>query len=56
LRTPEGYYLVTDTAFLCGTDQIAGRIKAPMKDGARLPVDHAERENVMQHDHQLLSF
>jgi hypothetical protein len=56
LRTPEGYYLVTDTAFPHGTDQIAGRIKAPMKDGARLPVDHAEREHVMRYDCQLLSF
>lgn len=56
LRTPERYYLVTDTAFPRGTDQIAGRIKAPMKDGARLPVDHAEHENVMWHDRQLLSF
>jgi hypothetical protein len=56
LRTPEGYYLVTDTAFPRGTDQIAGHIKAPMKDGARLPVDHAERENVMRYDRQLLSF
>jgi hypothetical protein len=56
LQTPEGYYLVTDTAFPHGTDQIAGHIKAPMKDGARLPVDHAKRENVMWHDRQLLSF
>ena len=47
---------MTDTAFLCGTDQITGHIKAPMKDGAHLPVDHAECENVMQYDHQLLSF
>jgi hypothetical protein len=56
LRTPEGYYLVTDTAFPHGTDQIAGCIKAPMKDGACLPVDHAECENVMRHDRQLVSF
>ena len=56
LRTPDGYYLVTDTAFPRGSDQIAGRIKAPMKDGTRLPVDHAECENVMQLDRQLLSF
>ena len=47
---------MTDTAFLCGTDKIAGRIKAQMKDGVHLPVDHAKCENVMQHDRQLLSF
>jgi len=47
---------VTDTAFLHGIDQITGHIKAPMKNGAHLPVDHAEHENIMQHNHQLLSF
>jgi hypothetical protein len=47
---------VTDTAFPRGTDQIVGHIKAPMKDGARLPLNLAERENVMRHDRQLLSF
>ena len=56
LQTPEGYYLMTNTAFPCGSDKIAGRIKAPMKDGVHLPVDHAKRENFMQHDRQLLSF
>lgn len=47
---------MTDTAFPCGTDQIAGHIKASMKDSAHLPADQAECDNVMQHDHQLLSF
>ena len=56
LRTPHGYYLVTDTAFPRGTDQIAGRIKAPMKDGTRLPVDEEERNHVLQYDRQLLSY
>ncbi|KAF9034407.1 hypothetical protein BDZ89DRAFT_1036444 [Hymenopellis radicata] len=31
-QTPEGYYLVTDTTFLRSTDQIADRIRAPMKE------------------------
>jgi len=35
-KTPEGYYLVTDTAFPQGSDQIKGRIRAPMKDGTVL--------------------
>ena len=38
-ETPDGYYLVCDTAFPCGTNQIQGRIKAPMKDDTRLPSD-----------------
>ncbi|KAF9566075.1 hypothetical protein CPC08DRAFT_740771 [Agrocybe pediades] len=54
--TPEGYYLVTDTAFPRGTDQIAGRIQAPMKSGTRLPEDPGERSEVMARDRQLLSY
>ncbi|KAF7785090.1 hypothetical protein Agabi119p4_1255 [Agaricus bisporus var. burnettii] len=38
-RTPEGYYLVTDTAFPRGSNQIAGRIQAPLKQGSKLPED-----------------
>ena len=54
--TPEGYYLVTDTAFPRGTSQIEGRIRAPMKQGQYLPVDIMERRHVEQFDRQLLSF
>ncbi|CAA7266010.1 unnamed protein product [Cyclocybe aegerita] len=32
-RTPPGYYLIADTAFPCGTQSIAGRIRAPLKAG-----------------------
>lgn len=56
IATPEGYYLVTDTAFPRGTDQIRGRIRAPMKQGDRLPADPTERWNIEQFDRQLLSF
>jgi len=55
-QTPEGYYLVTDTAFPRGTDQIAGRIRAPLKQGQRLPADLAERNRIASFDRQLLSF
>jgi hypothetical protein len=55
-RTPDEYYLVTDTAFPRGTDQIAGRIRAPMKDGTPLPVNDAERNHLLQYDRQLLSY
>ena len=50
------YYLVTDMAFPCGTNQIAGCIKVPMKDGACLPLNLVEHENIMWHDPQVLSF
>lgn len=55
-ETPEGYYLVADTAFPRGSDQIQGRIRAPMKQGQRLPADPQERSRVEQFDKQLLSF
>jgi len=55
-KTPEGYYLVTDTAFPRGSDQIKGRIRAPMKDGVRLPVDAVERKKLLDFDRQLLSY
>ncbi|KDR69192.1 hypothetical protein GALMADRAFT_230725 [Galerina marginata CBS 339.88] len=55
-ETPEGYYLVTDTAFPRGTDRIHGRIKAPIKSGAALPRDRRERDEFMQFNNQLLSY
>ena len=55
-KTPEGYYLVTDTAFPRRSDQIKGRIRAPMKDGVRLPVDVVERKKLLDFDRQLLSY
>ena len=55
-QTPEGYYVVTDTAFPKGTKAIEGWIKSPMKSETRLPLDKAEREYIMQFNRQLLSF
>lgn len=54
--TPPNYYLVTDTAFPRGADQILGKIKAPMKSGTRLPRDSNVREEAMRFDRQLLSY
>ncbi|KAK7685815.1 hypothetical protein QCA50_011161 [Cerrena zonata] len=38
-RTPNGYYLVADTAFPRGTASVEGRIRAPIKAGQKLPHD-----------------
>jgi hypothetical protein len=54
--TPGNYYLVADTAFPRGTDQISGRIKAPIKAGQRLPANPIERDKLLAFDRQLLSF
>lgn len=55
-QTPEGFYLVTDTAFPRGTEQIHGRIRAPMKDGTRLPANSTQRDEALAFDRQLLSY
>ncbi|KIM82644.1 hypothetical protein PILCRDRAFT_97457 [Piloderma croceum F 1598] len=52
--TPEGYYLVTNTAFPCGTSQIEGHICAPMTQGHHLPADLTEGRNLEQFDRQLV--
>ena len=55
-QTPDGYYLVTDTAFPRGTHQIKGRIRAPMKSGTRLPADPKQCDQILAFDRQLLQF
>ncbi|KAF7763994.1 hypothetical protein Agabi119p4_8538 [Agaricus bisporus var. burnettii] len=55
-RTPEGYYLVTDTAFPRGSNQIAGRIQAPLKQGSKLPEDEHARNRLLEFNRQLLSY
>jgi len=54
--TPHGFYLVADTAFPQGSDQISGRIRAPLKAGQVLPNDTFKRQAVLQLNWQLLSY
>ena len=54
-KTPEGYYLVADSAFPKGHDQIRGRIHAPIKEGTRLPADPIQRAEALAFNRQLLS-
>lgn len=55
-KTPDGYFLVADTAFPRGTRQIAGRIRCALKQGERLPADEQERAQRLAYDRQLLSY
>ncbi|OJT03821.1 hypothetical protein TRAPUB_12304, partial [Trametes pubescens] len=55
-KTPEGFYLVADTAFPHGTNTIAGRIQAPLKAGTRVPENLEERANLMACNRQLLLY
>lgn len=53
--TPDGFYLVADTAFPRQSRSIQERIKAPLKDGAKLPRDPTERQSLLAFNRQLLS-
>jgi hypothetical protein len=55
-KTPAGFYLVADTAFPRGTNQIQGRIRAPLKEGQRLCGTAEEIEGRMAFDRQLLAY
>jgi hypothetical protein len=55
-QTPDGYYLICDTAFPRGMRSIQGRIRAPLKVNARLPVNRQDRENIVAFNRQLLSY
>src|SRR5436190_682437 len=55
-HTPPSYYLVADTAFPRGTDDIDGRIQAPIKAGSKITGTLEEVEDKLAFDRQLLSF
>ncbi|GLB44058.1 putative DDE superfamily endonuclease [Lyophyllum shimeji] len=58
LRTqvPEGFYLIADTGFPRGTASIAGKIRAPLKGGERVPADPVEQDYVLCVNRELLSY
>jgi hypothetical protein len=43
-ETPDEFYLIADTAFPRGTDQIEGRIRAPMKESVRATSDNRNKQ------------
>jgi hypothetical protein len=55
-RTPDGFYLVADTAFPRGAQQIEGKIRAPFKTGQRMQGTITEIEQCLAFDRQLLSY
>lgn len=54
--TPEGYYLVCDTAFSENDNDVHSGIKTPLKDGDRVPEDPVLQEQVMKFNRALLSY
>ena len=55
-KLPDGYYLVSDTAFPQGAGRCPGKIHAPLQAGSSLPADQDELANVLAFNRQLLSF
>jgi len=55
-ETPDGFYLVADTAFPRGSVEIEGRIVAPIKTGERLRGTNEEIEERFAYDRELLSY
>jgi hypothetical protein len=55
-QTPDGFYLVTDTAFPRGAAQIEGKICAPIKTGQTVRGTTTEIEEKLAFDQQSLSY
>ena len=55
-NTPEGSYLVADTAFPHGTSHVSGKIKAPLKQGNHLSSSLLLRTEWLTFDQQLLLY
>lgn len=55
-RTPDGFYLVADTAFPRGVKQIEGKIRAPIKTGQRMQGTVDEIQERLAFDRELLSY
>jgi hypothetical protein len=55
-HTPSGFYLVADTAFPRGADQIQGKIRAPIKTSQRIQGTSVQIEERLAFDRELLSY
>jgi hypothetical protein len=52
--TPDGFYLISDTAFPHGAADIDGRIVAPMKSGQKFKGTQAEIEEKYMFDREVV--
>ena len=55
-KTPDGFYLVADTAFPKGTNEISGRIMSPLKSRNRITGTEDEIEEALAYNRELLSY
>ena len=54
--TENGFYLVADTAFPCGGNNLGIKIQAPIKSGQTIPGPGEERERVLRFNNEPLSY
>ncbi|KAG6915498.1 hypothetical protein DXG01_011200 [Tephrocybe rancida] len=47
-KVPDGFFLVADMAFPCGTESINRKIRASLKGGVRITADPVEQELVLK--------
>ncbi|EUC59327.1 DDE family endonuclease [Rhizoctonia solani AG-3 Rhs1AP] len=52
-NTPEGHFLIADTAFLTRSPALDGKIHTPLKQGSRLPADRDERAEAIEYSNRL---
>jgi DDE superfamily endonuclease len=55
-KTPDGFYLVANTAFPRGNREIEDRIQAPLKTGQQICGTRAQIEEKMLYNRELLSY
>ncbi|KAG2336686.1 hypothetical protein BDR05DRAFT_978730 [Suillus weaverae] len=55
-KTPDGYYLIADSAFPHGMAAVSGKIQAPLKSGAVLPGNAHKQAELLMFNQQLLSY
>ena len=55
-KTPDGFYLIADTAFPRGAADIEGRIVTPMKSGQRFTGTQAEVKEKYSFDCEVVSY
>jgi len=53
---PNGFYLISDSAFSKGNQSVAGKIQAPLKSGQHISRDPAEQESILTINRQLLLY
>lgn len=52
-ETPDGFFLIADTAFLTRSPTLANKIRTPLKQGSRLPANQNKRVAAIRYSNRL---